>query len=359
MPWVALAGLAALRFVAARQPRVERGPNGAEGAGSHGGEDARRVAAREGDRGRGASSPTQIPAKGWKDIAIRVFKEFNKDRVLSVAAGVTFYALLALFPAIAALVALYGLVADASTINDHLASMQGMVPSGALDVIGEQVKRITEKGSGTLGFAFFTSLAISLWSANAGMKALFDALNIVYEEEEKRNFFLLNLQSLAFTAGALLFVVLALTGIVILPVVFKFLGLGDGAWLIALLRWPALFAVLLAGLAVLYRFGPSRDRAQWRWVTWGSGLAGGLWLVGSILFSWYVANFGNYNETYGSLGAVIGFMTWMWISTTIILAGGELNAEMEHQTAEDTTVGSPERLGRRRATMADRVGAAA
>lgn len=366
--WTALAGLAVLRVIAPkrsdtrsdkRSERPARGPNGAEGARSHGGTEARHVAAREGDRGRHADTPAAIPAAGWKDIGLRVFQEFNKDRVLAVAAGVTFYGLLALFPAIGALVSLYGLVADASSINDHLASLQGVIPGGAIDVVGEQVKRIASKGGGTLGFTFFTGLAISLWSANAGMKALFDALNIVYEEEEKRSFVMLNLQSLAFTLGALLFVIAAITGIVVLPVMFNFLGLGDGAWLLALLRWPALFAVLLGGLALLYRFGPSRDRARWRWVTAGSGLAGLLWMAGSILFSWYVSSFGNYNETYGSLGAVIGFMTWLWISTTIVLVGGEVNAEIEHQTARDTTVGRSQPLGTRRARMADTVGAAA
>jgi membrane protein len=276
-----------------------------------------------------------------------------------VAGGVTFFTLLSLFPAIAALVSCYGLIADVRVINEHLASLQGVLPSGAVEVIGEQVKRIAAKGTGSLGLTFFTSLLLSLWSANAAMKAIFDALNVVYEEEEKRSFIMLNLRSLTFTVGALVFIILALIGIVVLPVVFNFVGFGDSAWLIALLRWPALLLVLLGGLALLYRYGPSRERARWRWVGTGSVVAGLLWLVASILFSWYVASFGNYNETYGSLGAVIAFMTWIWISTTIVLLGGEINAEMEHQTARDTTTGPEEPLGRRKARMADTVGAAA
>ncbi|GJD51180.1 hypothetical protein OPKNFCMD_3932 [Methylobacterium crusticola] len=368
--WTVFLGLALVRLVTARRlaPVPEGPPDPTKhlggGAKSYSGRPAQRVADTEGDRGRKASTPTEIPGKGWKDVLYRVYLEFQKDRVLSVAAGVTFYTLLALFPAIAALVSLYGLFTDPATINDHLALLQGVMPSGALEIIGEQVKRITAKGGTTLGITFFTSLAISLWSANAGMKAMFDALNIVYEEDEKRSFIQLNLRSLAFTVGALLFVVVALFGIVVLPVVLNFLGtvgisISPKAWYVALVRWPILLAILLAVLALLYRYGPSRDLAQWRWVTPGSLIAGVVWLVGSIGFSWYVSNFGNYNETYGSLGAVIGFMTWIWISATIVLLGGEVNAEIEHQTVHDTTVGPEQPLGTRRARMADTVGAPA
>ncbi len=369
MLWTLMMGAALVALAAAPRRRPDDEPqdqpdppdakerNG--GAHSYEGRSARWVAATQQDRGRAADHPGEIPSPGWWDIATRVYLEFNKDRVLSVAAGVTFYTLLSLFPAIAALVTCYGLVADVNTINVHLATLHGVLPESAIDIIGEQVKRIATKGSGTLGFTFFTSLTLSLWSANAAMKAMFDALNVVYEEEEKRNFFWLNVRSLTFTAGALLFIILALMAIVVLPVVFNFLGLGDGARLIAMARWPALLVVLLGGLAVLYRYGPSRERARWRWVGAGSVVAGLLWLAASILFSWYVANFGNYNETYGSLGAVIGFMTWIWISATIVLLGGEINAEIEHQTARDSTTSPQKPLGQRGARMADTVGAAA
>ncbi len=330
-----------------------------EGARSHSGRSAEWVAATQVHRGRAAGSPTEITRAGWKDIAVRVYLEFNKDRVLAVAAGVTFFTLLSLFPAIAALVSCYGLVADVGAINEHLSSMRGVLPSSAIDIIGEQVKRIAAKDNGTLGLTFFSSLVLSLWSANAAMKAMFDALNVVYEEQEKRSFVMLNLRSLTFTVGALLFTILALTSIVVLPVVFNFFGFGQGARLIALLRWPFLLVVLLGGLSLLYRYGPSRERPRWRWVGTGGAVAGLLWLAASILFSWYVASFGNYNETYGSLGAAIGFMTWIWISTTIVLLGAEINAEMEHQTARDTTTGPEKPMGEREARMADTIGAAA
>ena len=331
----------------------------AAGARSHSGRTAEWIAATQVERGRAAESPTEITPAGWKDIAVRVYLEFNKDRVLAVAAGVTFFTLLSLFPAIAALVSCYGLVADVGAINEHLASMQGVLPSSAIDIVGEQVKRIAAKDNGTLGLTFFTSLLLSLWSANAAMKAMFDALNVVYEETEKRSFVMLNLRSLTFTIGALLFTILALASIVVLPVVFNFVGFGQGARLVALLRWPGLLVVLLGGLSLLYRYGPSRERPRWRWVGTGGAVAGLLWLVASILFSWYVSSFGNYNETYGSLGAVIGFMTWIWISTTIVLLGAEINAEMEHQTARDTTTGPEKPMGDREARMADTIGAAA
>ncbi|MCJ2036817.1 YihY/virulence factor BrkB family protein [Methylobacterium sp. J-068] len=365
--WTLFLGTALVALAAAPKPSGRampaaprsRDPSDRGGARSYEGAAAEHVAATQAGRGRAARSPAEITASGWKDILYRVYLEFNNDRVLSVAAGVTFYSLLSLFPAIAALVSCYGLVADVGSINDHLASMQGVLPSGAIEIIGDQVKRIAAKGNGTLGLTFFTSLLLSLWSANAAMKAMFDALNVVYEEQEKRSFVMLNLRSLTFTIGALGFTILALTGIVVLPVVFRFVGLSDTAWLIALLRWPALLMVLLGGLSLLYRYGPSRERPRWRWVGVGGAVAGLLWLVASILFSWYVSSFGNYNETYGSLGAAIGFMTWIWISTTIVLLGGEINAEMEHQTAHDTTTGPEAPMGARRARMADTLGAVA
>jgi membrane protein len=363
--WTFVLGLALIRLVTARRREPfgkvvfggdghVRAPQG-DRAKSHAG----RGAAAERGRGRTADTPTEIPAKGWKDILWRTYEEMNKDRILAVAAGVTYFGILALFPAIAALVSMYGLFADAATINDHLASLGGLLPGGATEIIGEQVTRITSAGGGALGFAFFFGLALSLWSANAGMKAMFDALNVAYGEEEKRSFIKLNLTSLTFTLGAIAFVLLALGGIVVVPVVIEFLGLGEiGEALLSIARWPVLLAIVVLALAVLYRYGPSRDEAQWRWITPGSVLAAVVWIAGSMLFSWYVANFGSYNETYGSLGAAIGFMTWLWLSTTIILVGAELNAEIEHQTAKDTTEGHQQPLGRRGARMADTIGEA-
>ncbi len=305
------------------------------------------------DRGYGAATPEEIPPKGWQDIALRVWHKFNQDRILLISAGVTFYAILAIFPAIAALVSIYSLVADPNAINEHLADLRGVLPDGALDIIRDQVKRLAAKGGGALGLTAVLSLLVSLWSANGGVKSMFDALNIVYAEPEKRGILGLNLQSLVFTGGSLLFVILALAGVVVAPILLHFLGLDANAWYVALLRWPALLLVLIFSLAVMYRFGPSRSKAKWRWVSWGSVLAALLWLVASCLFSWYVGHFGAYNRTYGSLGAAIGFMTWIWISTIVVLLGAELNAETERQTVRDTTEGAEKPRGARRAQAAD------
>ena len=312
----------------------------------------------EPNRGRRADTPVQIPARGWKDVLWRTWEGFNSDRILSVAGGVTFYVLLALFPAVAAIVSLYGLFAERGTIGTHLELLSGILPDGALQIVGDQVSRIAAQKS-NLGFAFFAGLAISLWTANAGMKAMFDAMNVVYQEDEKRSFVALNLRSLGFTLGAIVFLLLALAAIIVVPIVLNYIGFPSGGErALSLLRWPILFIITLFALAVLYRFGPSRRQAKWRWITAGSVFASVLWLSGSVLFSWYVTNFGNYNATYGSLGAIVGFMTWIWLSATIVLLGGELNAEIEHQTAMDTTAGPPKPLGERGAHMADTVGEA-
>src|SRR5688572_10129737 len=319
-----------------------------------------RKAARErGDRGRAADRPGEIPPRGWKDILVRTYHTLSDDRVTALAAGVTYYILLALFPGITALVSIYGLIADPADIGEHLASLSGAIPSDAISIISGQLHFLASQDEKALGLAFFGGLLVSLWSANAAMKALFDALNVVYGEKEKRDFFILNALSLAFTAGLVLFLVLAMIGIVVIPAILDLLYLGSvGELLINLLRWPAMLALVVLGLAVLYCYGPSRADARWRWISWGSVAAALLWLVVSMLFSWYASNFGSYNETYGSLGAVIAFMVWSWLSATIVLLGGELNAEIEHQTAKDSTSGGNKPLGARGAKMADTVGAA-
>ena len=263
------------------------------------------------------------------EIARLLYGAIGQHRVVSIAAGVTFFALLAIFPAIAALVSIYGIFADPGTIRVHLDDLSSVLPSGAIEVIGEQLTRVASGGKSTLGAAFLFTLGLSLWSANAGMKALFDALNIVYDTQERRSLMKLNLVSLAFTGCALLVLLVAIAVIVVLPVALDYAGLQSLGGTIAMVaRWPGLYAIVALGLVIIYRYGPDRDRGQWRWITWGSGLAAALWIVVSILFSWYAANFGAYNKTYGSLGAVVGFMTWMWISCMVILAGAEVDAAM-------------------------------
>ena len=313
--------------------------------------------ARELGRGREATTPEQIPARGWGDILWRVLWSISADRILSTSGSVAFFALLAAFPGIAAIVSLYGLFADASTIGSHLGLLSGIFPGGVIALIGDQITLVARKGNGTLGKAFVVGLALALASANSGMAALFDALNVVYDEKEKRGPVRFYATTLLFTLAGIGFIIIAITGVVVVPLVSKLVGITSTAgWLFSVLRWPVLLLTIAVGLAFIYRYGPSRRDARWRWVSWGSVVAAMLWVAASMLFSWYVATFDSYNRIYGSLGAAVGFMVWLWISTVIVLLGGELNAEMEHQTARDTTEGRAKPLGSRGARMADHVG---
>lgn len=317
------------------------------------------MAEPEEQRGRQAHAPSQIPARGWRDILWRTWEELNNDRILLVAAGVAFYVLLALIPALAAFISLYGLFLDPADVNRHVGALAGILPDAGLELVRDQVARLASQGSGALSLTFAIGLAVSLWSATAGMKAIIDALNIAYEETEKRSFIRLTGEALLMTLGAMVFLVVAMAGLAVLPLALANVGLG--AWsarLIDLGRWPVLAVLVVVALAVVYRYGPSRSRPLWRWITWGSVVAALGWLAFSMLFSWYVANLADLNATYGSLGAVIALMTWIWLSTTIVLTGAELNAEIEHQTAVDTTEGTPKPMGSRRAVMADTVGEA-
>ncbi|MHC2468909.1 YihY/virulence factor BrkB family protein [Bradyrhizobium embrapense] len=343
----ALATLAVYRHVARSETPVER-EQGTEPA----------LAEAE-DRGRLADTPLQIPAAGWKDILLRTYQQIDEDRLLATAAGVVFYGLLAIFPAITALVSSYGLFADPSTISSNLQSLALMLPEGSFAIVQDQIGRVLAKGTSSLGLTFAVGLLIAIWSANAGMKAIFDALNVVYEEKEKRGFVKLNLMSLAFTIAALISIMLMVGAVVLVPLLLQQVGLGTRAELIVRLgRWPILLLLLLTALAVLYRYGPSRTEPRWQWLSVGAVAAAALWLIGSSLLSWYLANFGNYNATYGSLGAAIGLMTWMWMSAIIVLCGAELNSEIEHQTVVDSTEGRRKPLGARGARMADTVGKA-
>jgi membrane protein len=313
--------------------------------------------AEEHGRGRLAATPLEIPWAGWKDILVRTYHDVQNDRLLAVAAGVTFYSLVALFPALAAGVSSYALFADVATIARHLSVLTDLVPHGTLDLLSEEIRRIAARSESRLTFGFFLGLGIALWSANAGMKAIFDALNLIYDEQEKRGLIWSNVVSLIFTVLAIAGVGMALGLVVVFPLVLAALGLtGFDAPTILYLRWPLMFVTLIVGLAILYRYGPSRRRPKWRWISVGSITAAIAWLAMSSLFSWYLGNFANYNATYGALGAVVGLMMWMWLSTIVLLVGAALNSEIEHQTARDTTVGPEKPLGARGAVMADTVG---
>jgi membrane protein len=235
-----------------------------------------------------------------------------------------------------------------------------MLPAGAFQIVEDQVARVVSNGNTALGITFLFGLGLAVWSANAGVKSIFDALNVAYEEREKRSFVKLNLISLTFTVGAIAALLLMVGTVVVFPLALDHLGIApESKLIVALARWPLLLIILLAALAILYRFAPSRDAARWQWLSIGAVTAALLWIAGSALLSWYLSAFANYNATYGSLGAAIGLMMWMWMSAIVIMFGAELNSEIERQTLRDTTTGRPKPLGNREAVSADTVGAAA
>ena len=308
-------------------------------------------------RGRAAAHPSEIGREGWKDILWRVWNAFNADRVMLVAAGATFYLLLALFPALTVLVSTYGLVADPVSIVGQLQVLGGLLPQAGIEVIRAQLESLVTQDPATLSFGFIFGFLLALWSANNGIKTLFEAMNIAYEEREKRSFIKLNLVAFVFTLGAMLVAIAFVFAVGILPALIAFVGLdGKTEIIISLVRWPILFVIAALAVSLLYRYGPSREWARWRWIRWGSIATTLLWLLTSIIFSWYLANFANYNATYGSLGAVIGFMMWTWVSMIILVMGAEFDAEVEHQTLRDSTTGREVPMGQRGATMADTKG---
>lgn len=306
--------------------------------------------------GRRADRPPDIPKAGWRDILKRVQREQSKDNVSMVAAGVAFYMLFAVVPGLAAAVSIYALLADPAQLQSQIQSLSGMMPDQARSILEQQLTRIVSQAGGALSFGLIGGLLLTLWSSTKGMKALMTALNIAYDEDESRGFVKLNAVAFGLTLGALLGGLLAIALVVVVPVIFQALGLGGlMGTLISWLRWPLLALAFVVALAALYRYAPNRSKPQWQWVSAGAVAATLLWLLGSVAFSIYVRNFGSYNETYGSLGAVVILLMWLWLSAYVVLLGAELNAEMERQTRRDTTAGEPEPMGERGAAAADTV----
>jgi len=309
--------------------------------------------------GRDAERPTDIPPAGWKDILLRAWSEVSEANLFLVAGGVTYAVLLALFPGLAALVSLYGLVMDPAQIEKQVASLSGILPDQAQQMLSEQLHALVSTSSGALGVSAIIALLAALWSASRGMSGLITALNISYEEHEKRGFFRLNLVALGLTIGLMIAGLVVVGLVAVLPAVVQFLPLGDfGQWLLLILEWPLLIGFVAAGLAVMYRYAPSRDEPQWKWVSPGAGAAVTLWIVASVGFTIYVAHFNNYSKTYGSLGGVVILLTWLYLSSFVIVFGAAINAQSEKQTRKDSTTGRPQALGRRGARAADTVGEA-
>ena len=307
-------------------------------------------------RGRNATHPLQIPPLGWKDILWRVYRETLRDKLPIVAAGITFYTLLAIFPALGAFVSLYGLFADVSMVQRQLQDLSPVVPPSVLQIIGEQMMRLAGQHGAKLSTAFLVSLMISVWSAHAGMKVLFEGLNVTYDEQEKRDFVRRTAMTYSATFATLLFLVTVTAVLVGIPVAMRSMGLRELELYWAPARWGVVFLVTASAFAIAYRHGPSRQKAKWRWVVLGALVASLAWLLGSMGFSAYLNHVSTLDATYGPLGAIVAFMLWVWFSVMVLLLGAELNAEIEHQTACDTTTGPPLPMGERGAAMADTVG---
>jgi membrane protein len=306
-------------------------------------------------RGRQAERPSEIPKRGWMDILKRSFAQIAGDHLSLIAAGVAFFFLLGLFPGLGAMVSIYGWLADPATVAGHVDELAKVLPAEAADIVHSQIDKVAGQDSGA-GWGALLGVLLALWAGSKAMKGMVEALNIAYNEDETRSFIKKQMIYLGLTLGAILLGIVAISLIAIIPAIIDFLPLPDwGRQALIWLRWPALLLLGMCGIAAIYRYGPSRRKPEWKWVTWGAGGATILWLIASGLFSFYISNFGNYNEVYGSLGAVIVLMLWLYLTAFLILMGAEVDSEMEHQTARDTTAGSDRPIGSREAFVADNV----
>lgn len=309
------------------------------------------------DRGRGAESPREVPARGWKDVLVRVMRQVKSDNVPLLAAGVAFFALLALVPSLVALVSVYGLVAEPADIQRNIEDALAAAPTEVQDLVSSQLSSIVESEPSGLRLGVAVGLVLALWSASSGVKHLIGAINVAYDEDEGRGFFKLRGVALGMTLGAILVAAVAIGVFIVLPATLDSGGSeGTARTALLIVRWPLLALIGLAVLAVLYRWAPDRQRARWSWVSPGAVFATVGWIVASVAFSIYTANFGSYNETYGALGAIVVVMLWLFISAYVVIVGAELNAELERQTAVDSTTGPTRPLGEREAYAADTVG---
>jgi membrane protein len=303
-----------------------------------------------------AEKPSQIPAKGWKEVLLRTKQQIKEDNVTLLAAGVAFYLFLALFPALIAAVTIYGLVADPQQVEEQIGSVADTLPQEAAALLETQLKDIATASSAALGWGLVASLGGALFAASGGVQNLINAVNVAYDEEETRGFLKLRGLALLMTLGAVLFLAVAVGLIAVLPVVLNALNLGAVALVaVQIARFAGLIVAVAVALAIIYRYAPDRDNPKLRWVGLGSLVATVLWVLGSLAFSLYVSNFGSYGKTYGALAGVVVLLLWLWLTSLIVLIGAEINSETEMQTAEDTTEGPEKPMGERDAVKADSV----
>ncbi|SFA90010.1 membrane protein [Poseidonocella pacifica] len=306
------------------------------------------------DRGQAAERPAEIPSPGWWDILKRTKDEIGRDHVSVVSAGVAFFGLLAIFPAIGAIISIAGLFLDPADVAQQLDQLAALLPDNAATIIQDQIVKVTGGDETATGLAVAFGILLALYGAMKGMKTLMEGMNIAYDETETRGFVMQNVTAFGLTLALILGLTLSFAVILVLPAVIAWFGLPEGVeTVITWAKWPVLAGLTMLGLSLLYRFGPARDNPKWRWVSVGSVASTILWVAGTIGFSIYAKNFGSYNETYGTLGGVIILLTWLWLSSFIVLSGAELNSEMEHQTRRDSTTGPPQPRGQRGAVKAD------
>ena len=302
-----------------------------------------------------AGRPQELTRQAWWEITRVIYADIARDRLFLVAAGVAFYIMLSIFPAISALVSIYGLFADAKVIVDQMTQLAFVLPPGAFDIIRGQADTIASAESQNLSLLAIASTLFALWSANAGMKSMFDAMNLIYAEEEKRSFLRLNAQSFLFTLGAFGVFIAVTVLLIVLPLIFGLVEMQERFWQgYAILRWPALFVVTATFLTLLNRYGPSRPPQRARWAIWGSVFGAAAWMAVSSIFSYYLAHFANYAATYGSLATIAGLMMWLWVSALVVLVGVELNAELEERTARWEAEREYEEAIRRRAAILEK-----
>ena len=301
-----------------------------------------------------AEKPTQIPWRGWKQILKRAWAEHKADNMPIIAGGVAFFGFLSIFPALIALVSLYGLVATPETVADQIESLSAQLPESAAALIGDQLNAIVANSSSALSITLIVSILAALWSASGGIGNLVTAVNIAYDEVEARNFVKLKLLSLGLTLGGIVFVIVTFGLVAIVPAIIEALPLGIvGTVLANIATWVLLLAVFAGSLAVLYRVAPDRDAPRFSWVSLGAVIVTVIWAAVSVGFAVYVDNFGSYDKTYGAIAGVIVLMLWLYLTCYLVLLGAEINSEAEHQTAHDTTTGEPQPMGDRDAKMAD------
>lgn len=319
--------------------------------------DDQRSRTGDNERGREAAGPQQIPPRGWKDIFLRAWSDSSEKNLSLVAGGVTYYVVLALFPGLAALVSIFGLVANPAQVERQVNALNGILPDSAKQLIATELHQLVSASGGALSIGVVLGIAFALWSASRGMSGMISALDIAYDQPERRSFIRFNMIALILTVGLIIGGLIVIALVAGLPAVLSAIGADPSTkWVALIVEWPLLIVFVLVMLAVLYRFAPDRSEPRWEWVSPGAVTATVLWVIGSIIFAIYVSHFGSYNATYGSLGAVIVLLTWLWLSAYVVLLGAEINAEAERQTQCDSTTGKPAAMGHRGATAADTLG---